>query len=181
MTAPAGVTLDGELIASGHVYAAINGNIYILTLEDAGRWRGIYRAVRQSVPLGSLDESVVLDRLEGGDWLLGEGGCRRQWRDELVAANGSVFTLRRSGDRRWRAQYRVVTVNVPLGETGRVATRERSEHATWWIGASDLKCRVWAIGTYLFVTNIKGVSGCGCIASRASATSQPDSCCTVPA
>ncbi len=32
---------------------------------------------------------------------------------------------------------------------------------------SDLKGRVWAIGTYLFVTNIKGVSGCGCIASLA--------------
>ena len=109
-----------------------NGSVYVLALTN-GRWLANYRTAQQTLPLGGLGESVVLDRLESGDWLL-DGDLVASGETSVEASNGSVFTLVRSSHDRWSAHYQIMAVEVPLGESGRLVTLERAVDATWRLG-----------------------------------------------
>ncbi len=125
-----GFTRNGEDFAGGEVQSE-NGSTYELALVD-GRWVATYLPPEPvALALGTSGTSVLIRRNETGERRIGELVLA----DGITvrADNGQAYRLSRiDGD--WVAEYVLPDpVEVPLGESGTVATLQQIEDLTWRI------------------------------------------------
>ena len=115
--------LDEMQVESGYEYKHPgNGNVYVLTLDEAGMWSAVYQQNMVTVALGTQG-SVTLTRNEAGSWWLGTEAIASG--DVEVADNGNEYVLTYA-DGAWSAQFRPMSVMIE--GTGLVAmTREADD------------------------------------------------------
>ena len=115
--------LDEMQVESGYEYRhPSNGNVYVLTLDEAGMWSAVYQQNMVPVKLGTQG-SVTLTRNEAGSWWLGTEAVE-SGRVE-VADNGNEYVLTYA-DGAWAAQFRPMSMEI--AGTGLTAmTREADD------------------------------------------------------
>ena len=80
----------GEALMEGDARAAMNGNVYSLSIVD-GAWMATYEPALVSIDLGTSGASVTLSRAEDGSYRYGNE--RIQSGSVITAANGSRYRL----------------------------------------------------------------------------------------
>ena len=100
----------GEMqVESGYEYKhPSNGNVYVLTLDEAGMWSAVYQQNMVTVKLGTQG-SVTLTRNEAGSWRLGTEAIASG--DVEVADNGNEYVLTYA-DGAWSAQFRPMSLEI---------------------------------------------------------------------
>ena len=101
--------LDEMQVESGYEYKHPgNGNVYVLTLDEAGMWSAVYQQNMVTVALGTQG-SVTLTRNEAGSWWLGTEAIASG--DVEVADNGNEYVLTYA-DGAWAAQFRPMSLEI---------------------------------------------------------------------
>ena len=81
----------GEMaVMDGDEYTAGNGNTYVLMMDEAGTWSGMYQKVEVMVALGTQG-SITLGQAEDMSWWYGTEGVMIG--SEVGSANGNTYTL----------------------------------------------------------------------------------------
>ena len=110
----------GEMaVTNGTEYAAANGNVYVLMMDDEGVWTATFQKVMATVALGTQG-SVELVQAEDMSWWLGSAAVGVG--SEVTSDNGNTYTLWYT-DGVWSARFEPDSMMIE--GTGLVAmTRE---------------------------------------------------------
>ena len=101
--------LDEMQVESGYEYKHPgNGNVYVLTLDEAGMWSAVYQQNMVTVALGTQG-SVTLAQAEDMSWWLGTEAIASG--DVEVADNGNEYVLTYA-DGAWAAQFRPMSLEI---------------------------------------------------------------------
>lgn len=92
---------------------------------------------RLVVSLGSSGDTVVLVQSDDGSWRLG-GSLVRSGVTAVRAENGNVYTLVRTQDGRWMANYSPEEITVRLGTSGYIVTLVKAEDGSYWRGNKEV-------------------------------------------
>ncbi len=93
--------LLGEMkISDGHVHEHANGGSYVLTLDEAGMWRGTYRPEEATLQLG--DQQATLVRREDRSWRWGSQAVMDG--SKVISDIGNTYTLSYAAGT-WTARY----------------------------------------------------------------------------
>ena len=122
----------GEMaVMDGDEHTAGNGNTYVLMMDEAGTWSGMYQAVVKSFELGTQG-SITVTRAEDMSWSMDDGMVVMDG-DEHTADNGNMYTLSMT-DGKWSSAF--VPVGREIAGTGLTAyTREAD--VMYNVGGSD--------------------------------------------
>ena len=100
--------LLGEMkISDGHVHAHANGGSYVLTLDEAGMWRGTYRPEEATLQLG--DQQATLVRSEDRSWRWGSQTVMDG--SKVISDIGNTYTLSYAGGA-WTARFEPELVKI---------------------------------------------------------------------
>ncbi len=137
----------------------VGDNIYTLSSEGDGTWVATYRELVVDVILGTLNETVVLRRMEDGSYWLDEMRVE-DGVTTVSAANGNEYTLRTGEDGMWMAQYEPQETTVELGMSGTAVAVVRAEDGTFTLNGKSSRSGIWVMpggGNEYLVTMADGV------------------------
>ena len=122
----------GEMaVMDGDEYTAGNGNTYVLMMDEAGRWSGMYQKVEVMVALGT-QRSITLGQAEDMSWWYGTEGVMIG--SEVWSANGNTYTLWYT-DGVWTARFEPEAMAIT--GTGLTAYTREAADAVYTVGGSD--------------------------------------------
>ena len=129
---------NGEPIFSGQVRQAANGNNYRFVQRALGVWEAVYvPPAPLPVPLGTSSDTVSLERLENGDYILdgqslGSGETR-------TLANGNTYRFFQRLDGTWRAEFvSAEPIVVALGNSGNTVSVTVLENRNYVLDGAPL-------------------------------------------
>ena len=112
----------GEMaVMDGDEYTAGNGNTYVLMMDEAGTWSGMYQKVEVTVALGTQG-SITLGQAEDMSWWSGTEGVMIG--DEVWSDNGNSYTLWYT-DGVWTARFEPEAMAITGDWPDRHVARER--------------------------------------------------------
>ena len=122
----------GEMaVMDGDEYTAGNGNTYVLMMDEAGTWSGMYQKVEVMVALGTQG-SITLGQAEDMSWWYGTEGVMIG--SEVGSANGNTYTLWYT-DGVWTARFEPEAMAIT--GTGLTAYTREAADAVYTVGGSD--------------------------------------------
>ncbi len=123
--------LNGEVLSSGTVVSADNGNKYRLVQAAEGAWTAEFvPPAAARVQLGISGDMLLVQREENGSYHVGGKQLLSGHIEE--ASNGNRYRLGLQSDGKWRATFVTSSVPVQLGQSGGTVLLVPNEDGSSW-------------------------------------------------
>ena len=135
-------TLDGMAVMSGSTTMSSNGNMYTLSMDDAGMWSAAYTAPDPvTVALGTSGASITLVRNEDQSYsmisqsMVSQLAANADGSYDVTAANGNGYKVSMDAEGMWSAMYvEPGATTLALGTSGSNVNIDKNEDGTYSIG-----------------------------------------------
>ena len=130
--------LDGEVLSSGTVVSADNGNKYRLVQAAEGAWTAEFvPPAAARVQLGTSGDTVAVNAREDGSFAL--DGAQLQSGQVVSAGNGNRYALVLGARDIWTAEFvPPAAARVQLGISGDMLLVQREENGSYHVGGKQL-------------------------------------------